>query len=67
MGAPGKQVFATLAMYEDYKEDAPTFAYNTTQGALIVLLEHITSVDKIPPDIQGLEKYFTPRNLRWIE
>ena len=28
--APGKVVFATLAMDEDYEEDAPTFAYNAT-------------------------------------
>ena len=26
----------------------------------------ITSVNKIPPDIRGLKKYFTLRNPRWI-
>ena len=65
-------VFATLSMDEDYEEDAAVFAYNTTRVALIVLFKQITgfvlhpregvdaplltAVDKIPPDIQGLEK-----------
>ena len=35
--APGRMVFATLNMDEDYDKDASIFTYNTTQMALIVL------------------------------
>jgi hypothetical protein len=78
--APGRKCYTTLAMDKDYKDDAPTFAYNTIQVALSVLFEQIagfilhpregadhlpiTSVEKIPLDIKGLEKFRILRNPR---
>ena len=70
-------------MNEEHNKDTGVFAYSTTRVALVVFFGQsigfvfhpregvdappITLVDEIPPNIRGLEKYFTLRNPRWTD
>ena len=75
--------YAIMMVEEEYEEDASAFAYDGLLVSLNILFDQvdgftfhpregynlspITSMNDIPPDIRGLEKYFTLRNPCWIE